>query len=253
MPKRFVVSENDKKDIRKLYNLNEQSFIEKIVSGAFDSLFNRSKKSNDIEDNKNNSDVTNLPTKSTLPSGKVDFDEVTKQVVDKVEGGYYNPKWHYKSAMGDSGETMFGIDRKHGGTLNTSSAGVQFWNLIDKNKNKSEWKHGYRGGQLEGQLLDLVSQIMQPHYETLAKKYLSPEAKSIVDNDKRLLFHFIYASWNGSGWFQKFSKKFNNSVDSGITNPDELVKVAIDSRIDSGNKLIAQGGRKIDSFIQNLA
>ena len=155
--------------------------------------------------------------------------------------------------MGDSGETMFGIDRKHGGTLNTSSAGVQFWNLIDKNKNKSEWKHGYRGGQLEGQLLDLVSQIMQPHYETLAKKYLSSEAKSIVDSDKRLLFHFIYASWNGSGWFQKFSKKFNNSVDSGITNPDELVKVAIDSRIDSGNKLIAQGGRKIDSFIQNLA
>ena len=253
MSKRLIISEEEQKEIKKLYNLSEQDYLKAGLEAIFKNIFNNKKEDKKSEDNKNTSDVPNLPTKSTLPSGKVNFDEVTKQVVDKVEGGYYNPKWHYKSAMGDSGETMFGIDRKHGGTLNTSSAGVQFWNLIDKNKNKSEWKHGYRGGQLEGQLLDLVSQIMQPHYETLAKKYLSPEAKSIVDNDKRLLFHFIYASWNGSGWFQKFSKKFNNSVDSGITNPDELVKVAIDSRIDSGNKLIAQGGRKIDSFIQNLA
>ena len=253
MSKRLIISEEEQKEIKKLYNLSEQDYLKAGLEAIFKNIFNNKKEDKKSKDNKNTSDVPNLPTKSTLPSGKVDFDEVTKQVVDKVEGGYYNPKWHYKSAMGDSGETMFGIDRKHGGTLNTSSAGVQFWNLIDKNKNKSEWKHGYRGGQLEGQLLDLVSQIMQPHYETLAKKYLSPEAKSIVDSDKRLLFHFIYASWNGSGWFQKFSKKFNNSVDSGITNPDELVKVAIDSRIDSGNKLIAQGGRKIDSFIQNLA
>ena len=253
MSKRLIISEEEQKEIKKLYNLSEQDYLKAGLEAIFKNIFNNKKEDKKSKDNKNTSNVPNLPTKSTLPSGKVDFDEVTKQVVDKVEGGYYNPKWHYKSAMGDSGETMFGIDRKHGGTLNTSSAGVQFWNLIDKNKNKSEWKHGYRGGQLEGQLLDLVSQIMQPHYETLAKKYLSPEAKSIVDSDKRLLFHFIYASWNGSGWFQKFSKKFNNSVDSGITNPDELVKVAIDSRIDSGNKLIAQGGRKIDSFIQNLA
>jgi hypothetical protein len=79
--------------------------------------------------------------KKLLSKVDVDFKEMTKMVIDKLEGGYYNPKWHYKPQMGRSGETMFGIDRIHGGRLNTSEPGVEFWSIIDKNKNSKVWKH----------------------------------------------------------------------------------------------------------------
>lgn len=74
MPKRFVVSENDKKEIRKLYNLNEQSFIEKIVGSAFDYLtsggkHNGTKKTSDS----NNTEIKKTETKNnlSLENGKV--------------------------------------------------------------------------------------------------------------------------------------------------------------------------------------
>ena len=92
----------------------------------------------------------------TLTKVNTDFSEMTKMVIDKIEGGYYNPEWHRKSAMGRSGETMFGIDRVHGGRLNTSAPGVEFWSIIDKNKSPEVWKHGYRGGNLQEQLTNFL-------------------------------------------------------------------------------------------------
>lgn len=178
------------------------------------------------------------------------FDEMTKLVINKIEGGYYNPDWHYKKAMGRSGETMFGIDRKHGGNLNTSPAGVEFWSIIDKNKSKDVWKHGYRGGDLENQLRDLVVKIMKPHYTTLSEKYLTSEARQIVNSDNPLLFHFIYASWNGSGFFKKFAEKINKAVKDGVTSREELRDLAIESRKESA---VARSANKIDGIMDNLA
>ncbi len=168
--------------------------------------------------------------KKTSQTENVDFDEITKMIIDKIEGGYYNPLWHFKSGMGRSGETMFGIDRLHGGKLNTSGYGTQFWNIIDKNKKPEIWKHGYRGGDLQEELTNLVIQIMKPHYEDLRQKYLSEDSKKIIDTDKVLTFNFIYASWNGSGIFQKLANEFNQAVEDGITDIDELREVAIESR-----------------------
>jgi hypothetical protein len=75
-------------------------------------------------------------------------------------------------------------------------------------------------------------------------------------SDGRLLFHFIYATWNGSGWFQKFAKDINAAVAQGITNTDALLKVAMHSRTKEGltkgsapNSLIAQGGNKIEKIV----
>lgn len=184
-----------------------------------------------------------------IPSGSVDFRQITKNVINNLEGGYYNPKWHSTKGMGRSGETMFGIDRRHGGDYNTSPAGIKFWSIIDKNKNSQTWKYNYRGGSLEGELTDLVVNIIQPFYNEFKDRYLSPMAKKIVDSDPRLTFHFAYAVWNGPGWFKKFAKVINKSVEEGETNPNILAKKAIRSRVDSGNSLIAKSGRKIDDVL----
>jgi hypothetical protein len=186
--------------------------------------------------------------KKLLSKVDVDFKEMTKMVIDKLEGGYYNPKWHYKPQMGRSGETMFGIDRIHGGRLNTSEPGVEFWSIIDKNKNPKVWKHGYRGGELENKLMDLVVRIMEPHYKELSDKYLSQESKEIVNSDKGLTFNFIYASWNGSGFFQRFANDINEAVKEGETDPKELQKIAIDSR----DKTILGSTNKIEKIMGGL-
>lgn len=189
------------------------------------------------------------------------FKSVTKIVIDKLEGGYYNPTWHSTgdTRYSSSGETMFGIDRKAGGSINDTIAGKQFWGIIDKAKTPQTWKWNYKGGSLEPQLKDIAADIMYPEYERNAKNYLSPQTKAIVDSDNRLLFHFIYGSWNGAGWFKKFATDMNKAVASGITDTDKLTQVAIDSRTKEGlkygsspNSLIAQGGNKIAGFINTL-
>jgi len=182
-------------------------------------------------------------------SGSVNFRQITKNVINNLEGGYYNPKWHSTKGMGRSGETMFGIDRRHGGDYNTSPAGIKFWSIIDKNKNSNIWKYNYRGGGLENELTDLVVDIIQPFYIEFKDRYLTPMAKKIVDSDPRLTFHFAYAVWNGPGWFRKFAKVINNSVENGEFDTNVLSKKAIRSRVDSGNSLIAKGGRKIDDIL----
>ena len=185
------------------------------------------------------------------------FNDSTKLVIDQLEGGYFNPAWHN---VGDprystSGETMFGLDRLRG-MQEATATGKQFWNLIDKNKTKEVWKWNYKGGALGDQLKDLAVQIMYPLYSNYAKFYLNDKAKKIIDNDPALLFHFVYATWNGSGWFKKFATDINTAVNNGVTN---LQQVAINSRTKEGlkagskpNSLIAQGGEKIKKLFATL-
>jgi peptidoglycan hydrolase-like protein with peptidoglycan-binding domain len=173
-----------------------------------------------------------------------DFETMTKIIVDNIEGGYYNPEWHYQTDMGRSGETMFGMDRVHGSGLFTSGAGKEFWKLIDKNKSKNVWKHYYKGGPLESRLLGLVTNIMTKHYQELSNRFLSDKSKKIVESNNGLKLHFYYASWNGSGFFQQFAKKINQAVDDGIESPEKLLSIAINSRLNmtsmkkSGEKLL---------------
>ena len=150
---------------------------------------------------------------------------------------------------------MFGLDRLRGMQEKTAT-GKQFWNLIDKNKTKEVWKWNYKGGALGDQLKDLAVQIMYPLYSNYAKLYLNDKAKKIIDNDPALLFHFVYATWNGSGWFKKFATDINTAVNNGVTN---LQQVAINSRTKEGlkagsqpNSLIAQGGEKIKKLFATL-
>lgn len=192
------------------------------------------------------------------------FNTMCSLVIDKLEGGYYHPDMLKDGRVKDSrysnsGETMFGIDRKAGGSLNTTTAGIAFWKIIDAANARKLWKWNYKGGALAPELKKYTCQIIYPQYEKLSKLYLSPKAKSIVDTDNRLLFHFIYSTWNGSGWFKKFATDMNKAVESGITDTTKLTNVALNSRTKEGlkvgsppNSLVAQGGKKIALFIHDL-
>ena len=187
------------------------------------------------------------------------FKEVTKLVIDNLEGGYYNPLWHNvkDTRYNTSGETMFGIDRKNGGYLNTTPNGLKFWALIDKNKNQKVWKWNYRCGNLEKELIDLTSEIIYPEFIKNQNLYLKPKAIEIVNNNDKLLFNFIYSTWNGPGWFRKFATDLNEAIAKGETNTEKLIQVVLNSRINEGLKkgskpisLIVQGGKKIANLFK---
>lgn len=189
---------------------------------------------------------------------KIKFQKITSQVIDQLEGGYYHPNMLIDGRVKDnrysgSGETMFGIDRLKGGAINTTTSGKAFWNLIDKANASVNWKWNYFGGSLKPELQRLASNMILVLYNTYIKLYLkSPSLIKIIENDDRLLFNFIYATWNGAGWFRKFATDVFDAYKKGITNPNDLYKIAIKSRTTEGlkkgsapNSLIAQGGNKI--------
>jgi hypothetical protein len=209
------------------------------------------------------------------------FDYVTGVVIDKLEGGYFHPdmRTNNPSKFGvyhRSGETMFGLDRHAGHDLYYSTPrktsdvlanlkyiyngsyqfksddAKEFWQTIDNANARKNWSWLDRGGNLYPRLRKLTGGIMLPQYTKLADRYLSEKSREIVESDPRILFHFIYACWNGSGWFKKFAEKFNNAVASGTTNKNELLNVAIKSRTQSGNQLISDGGNKINAFIYDF-
>lgn len=182
---------------------------------------------------------------ASIPASKVTsvqnkFTKAVRGIIDNIEGAYVNPSQltnkREKRAFRKSGETMYGIDRKTGGSINATEEGKQFWALIDadKKKNPEKWVRYYDGGELKRPLQDLAAEIMKPQFEKLFNTYLSPEAQQIINSDPRLMFHFIYATWNGAGWFRKFANSFEEQLKKGVTNPNVLFNKVIEDRKNSG-------------------
>lgn len=192
------------------------------------------------------------------------FKDIVSKVIDKLEGGYFHPNMLKDGRVKDarysaSGETMFGIDRLKGGSINSTSAGKRFWLLIDQAGAANNWKWNYKGGLLEPELKSLAAEMIEPLYNNLSKNYLTTKAIQIVNNTPALLFHFIYATYNGSGWFKKFATDITTAIASGITDPVQLAKIAINSRTNEGltkgskpNSLIVQSGKKIAAMYNIL-
>ena len=186
----------------------------------------------------------------------IDFTTLTGQVIDQLEGGYYHPNMKNRlnydwSKYGASGETMFGIDRLKGGSINNTNAGREFWRLIDNANAKNTWDWNDKGGQLGERLKVLAAQIMKPQYESYTRSYLTTEAQKIINSSKALTFNFIYATWNGPGWFEKFAKKFNEDVKNNLS-VNELIKKVLEYRRDSGNSIIVDTGKKMFPLLQNI-
>jgi hypothetical protein len=235
--------EDLKKELERQYVLlyEQKNFASKLIKYIFD-------KGLGIISNEKNKPIDNT-TKTSISSNS-NFRQITDKIIEKLEGGYYNPIWHKKSGMGKSGETLFGLDRKYGGTLNTSPEGREFWRLVDQNKNKEIWKHYYTPtGSLNEKLRNLLSSILQKSYQDFSKKYLNPESQKIVESDPRLKFHFAYATWNGQGFFRKFADRLNQRIENQrILDPTKLFKMSMQDRRDT---VIASSAPKIEKIFNS--
>lgn len=234
MSKRFIITEEEKKNIKSLYNINEQGGGDLFKDVLSNLLFGTGDKENDDSDNNSDEDSYLNDTSSGSVDSK--WMKVTKKVIDKFEGGYWNPECGHKSSgMGSSTETMFGLDR-YRGNIESTADGKEFFRIIDNEKSKlgmkqfcKKWKWNYKGGELEDELKTLAAKIMKRSYDRNSQDYFSPELKKRVEANDRLLMHFSYASWNGPGYFKKFAKSLDDGIKSGKSDK-ELIKQAIADR-----------------------
>jgi len=234
MSKRIIITEEEKNEIKSLYNINEQGAGD-ILKGLADTIVNMIKTGKFGDDDNDENEDSYL---NDTNSGSVDskWSKVTKKVINEFEGGYWNPKCgHQTAGMGKSTETMFGLDR-YNGDIEKTPEGKEFFRLIDNEKNNKgmeqfckKWKWNYKGGELEDTLKNLASKIMKHQYDNNSKNYFSPELKERVESNDRLLMHFAYATWNGPGFFKKFAKSLEDGIKSGKSD-SELVKQAISDR-----------------------
>jgi len=221
MKNRLLITENEKKEIKSLYGL-EEGFFQDIINLFGKSITDKKEKSNN----------------KTSSNGSVDSDwmDVTKKVIDNFEGGYWNYwecKNHPYSSMYDkSGETMFGLDRKAGNIENLCSEGKEFFRLIDEEKKKlgmgkfcKKWSYNYKGGELGDRLKDLAAKIMKKSYDRNMSSFISDtETKNRIESNKGLLLHMSYACWNGPGFFQDFAKTLQKGVKSGMSD-EQLIEL----------------------------
>ena len=245
-------------DLQKKYQLPSNGFIGGtdlktmlavlIINGFKESDLNKIQKEKEFDNTGSNINIT-------------DWDEIVKLIVENLEGGYYHPDMLKDgrvkdSRYGGSGETMFGLDREAGKTESSGPSGVEFWKIIDNENAPKNWEWNYMAKDnpsLYNKLISLTGDIMKPIYKSYCQKYLSPESLKIVNENGGLLFNFAYATWNGPGWFQRFADVLNQSVESGITDPKELLRIVLERRSGSGNSLIAKGGEKVSKIANTLA
>jgi len=246
--------------------LTEQQ-VDNLINAILSNVLSGIKPSDDKTtlDNKLSDNKSNTSSSGKSSSISTDFNKMIDRIIDNFEGGYYDPVTMKSSAMGESGETMYGMDAKASDMLKTSD-GQKFWDLIheDKKKNPSCWKLEYDPAKSSGkcsnpglarQLKDLIAKIMKPEYDKWSNMFLTPESRQIVNGDPGLLFNFTYCVWNGPGYFKKFANVLNKKVENGIRDPKELSKIMIDYRKNFSeyssfaNNLTRRGGRQMEKAL----
>ena len=220
--------------------------------------------------NDNFGDLLNGPIDTSGPQPQIIVDStklkqkffvVTTRVIRELEGGYYHPQMLRDGRIRDSrystsGETLYGIDRKAGSPATTNPPPArQFWALIDSQGASTRWKWCYLpSGTLRDKLTYLAAGIMEPEYKDNLSNYIGDRNLiNIINSHDGLLYNFIYATWNGPGWFKGFARVIKAAYDKGMTNPNQLAKIFVAKRIDNrgiignskNNSLIAQNGVKI--------
>jgi hypothetical protein len=187
--------------------------------------------------------------------GNSNFKEITKKVIANFEGGYWNPICHGTKGMGKSTETMFGLDR-YNGNIESTENGKKFFKIIDDEKRAlgatssgsgrstkwdnmgnfcKKWTYNFKGDSKTKQpLMDLATSIMEERFNSNMSSFVKdPKVKQKIMNNKNLLTHMSYATWNGPGFFKKFAKRLGDKIKQGASDK-ELVDVAIQSRAETG-------------------
>jgi hypothetical protein len=207
------------------------------------------------------------------------FNAATRQVIKNFEGGYFHPNMFFRNPVkfklyNTSGETMFGLDRHAGfnlfykGTRNTTTvkdtlkniesgkyqfkneASKEFWTLLDNLDAKNTFDWNSRGGANEERLTNLASEIIYPEFIRLSNKYLDENAQRLVFSEPRLLFHFVYATWNGEGFFKFYAKELNKAIEQK-KNISDIVSDQLNFRINSRFAQIRETGQKMKTLFTN--
>lgn len=195
------------------------------------------------------------------------WSDMCKKVIDKLEGGYFfKPAEnfdehkcmnHYDPTSESSTETMFGIDRLSG-QWDEKEKGRAFWEIIDQEKVRlgakraylsepnppytwknldkfcKKWYHFFDGGDLKEVLYEKACDMMFDTMETNMKNFDDDEdTKNKILSSKGLIFHFVYACWNGSGFFQNWANQMKSAVKDGKT-VDELIDLSFNQRDNRG-------------------
>lgn len=189
-------------------------------------------------------------------------------IINELEGGYYHPDMKAKlkggSNIGDSGETMYGLDRQKG-NIENSDAGKKFFALVDKYYSTHHADTGYYNDKANGQHADIPAsvgtQLKQLAAEVIYNRFnnyaaaLDKAAKEKVLSDPALLIQFFYAVYNGQGNFNKFATVMNDAYSKGTTDAKKLYQLLQRKRRtlgkgDNGNKLFRKGADKLDIIIK---
>jgi hypothetical protein len=277
MSKRLLITEDEKKQIKNLYNINEID-AEKLVSSLFTKAQEIAKRAeqgqmdDDSDDSEFQKDSSTTSSSSDLssPATSSDFIEITKDIIRDFEGGYWNPKCarypetrhpRKEGIYSKSSETMFGLDREAGNIEAIKPEGEEFFRIIDKEKKElgreafcKKWVWNYDGGDKKEQLMDLAARVMKKLYDKNANNYFKdPEVRKIVETSKPLILHFSYATWNGPGFFKDFAESITKAIKEGKRG-NQLVDVAISDRNRRfGSGGWAQANKKVTNAIDAIA
>lgn len=185
----------------------------------------------------------------------IGFSDLVQIIITEVEGGYYHPDMLKDGRIkdtryGSSGETMFGIDRKNGPQYLTMPEGIEFWSIIDKAGASTKWTHGHMGGEYEGKLRTLAAAMIQKEFNRLLNHYIKDEnVRALVLSNAALTFNFIYATYNGMGYFRDMGKLLIDNYNSKITDMNTLIQNQINFRLSHSDSLIRGSGQKIKEII----
>ena len=191
--------------------------------------------------------------------------DIITLIINNIEGGYYHPDMKPLLKGGekmlDSGESMYGLDRKHGGSdITNSDAGKAFWALIDANYSDKHNNIKYYGDKADGKKISAeVGRKLKDYVNTIItnrlikySSFLSNGAKKIVFSNPALLMQFLYACWNGAGNFHTFANVVNAAYSNGIKSADALFNLINDARRKKGGLFVTQA-EKLDRLKSELS
>ena len=214
---------------------------------------------------------------------------IVQAIVDNLEGGYYHPTHAFSFSQTDrntyknSGETLYGLDRYAGNNEGIrkgpkNQSGIDFWAAVDaisgngsykdtsrtvktgqwnikKYPKKSgiwSWNHMPKKSESGyDNLQKNLTKYITNSYNSLFNKYLAGHpVGQLVQNDGRLKFMYYRATWNGSGFFQKYASNLKAVYDKGEKNIDNLICADLTFRYNTKAPAFKPGVSKI-SFMMD--